>query len=383
MKSLRNEFLLDKEIIFLNHGSFGACPKSVFKVYQQWQKELERQPVRFLSCEYPQLDHAARTKLGAYLGAKAENLVFIPNATHGVNIVARSLKLKPGDEILSSNMEYGACNNIWDFVCSQTGAKYHPISIPVPFPASEEMAALILNRITPRTKVIFLSHIASPTGLILPVEKIATYARSKGILTLVDGAHAPGQMNLNLEEMGVDFYTGNCHKWMLAPKGAGFLYASSESQKLIAPLIISWGWSMATSLSASFHEKLFWNGTRDPAAYLSVPAAIEFMQQRKWDQVRDFCHSQVVSAIKRLTDLGSEFSPFLSDSQYIQMAATPIPDHVNTAKLADNLMNARIVIPITEFNHRRWLRLSYQAYNCFNDILKLEEILRENGYAHS
>ncbi|MCB8923129.1 MAG: aminotransferase class V-fold PLP-dependent enzyme [Ardenticatenaceae bacterium] len=213
MKDLKPLFLLDPDVHFLNHGSFGAAPRPVMAAYQAWQMRLERQPVHFLVNELPGLLHAAREALGHYLHAPADDLVYVPNATYGVNVVARSLALQPGDEILTSDHEYGACDNAWALVCRKTGAVYRRQPIPLPAAPPQEMAAQFWQGVTPRTKVIFLSHITSPTALTLPVAEICARARQAGILTLVDGAHAPGQLALDLPALGADFYTGNCHKW--------------------------------------------------------------------------------------------------------------------------------------------------------------------------
>ena len=235
----KNNFLLDPDVVFLNHGSFGACPYPVFEVYQDWQRRLERQPVLFLGREMIEYDHQARQALGAYLHTAAKNLTFITNATQGVNIIARSLKLAPGDEIITTNHEYGACDYTWEFVCKKTGAVYiqQPISLPVR--SSEEIVELFWRGVTTQTKVIYLSHITSPTALHLPVEAICRRARQYGILTVVDGAHAPGQILLDLDTLKADWHIGNCHKWMLAPKGAGYLYSHPAVQHLVEPLVVS------------------------------------------------------------------------------------------------------------------------------------------------
>ena len=237
MYNLKRHFLLDPTVTFLNHGSFGATPKPVFAAYQDWQRRLERQPVLFLGREIDGLLRQSRQALGEYLDAAADDLVYIPNATHGVNIVARSLALQPGDEILTTDHEYGACDYTWEFVCKKTGATYIHQPIPLPVQSEDEIIEQFWQGVTLRTKVIYLSHITSPTALRLPVEQICQRARQAGIWTLVDGAHAPGQIPLDLKAVGADFYTGNCHKWLLSPKGAAFLYARREAQPLIEPLI--------------------------------------------------------------------------------------------------------------------------------------------------
>jgi len=239
MTILRDEFLLEDSLIFLNHGSFGACPKPVFEVYQYWQRQLEYQPVRFLGRQATDLLAEARSELANYLNAPQDDLVYTPNPTTAINMIVRSLGLKPGDEILTSDHEYGAMDRTWRFICKKTGAKYvqRPISLPVSTQA--ELVEYFLAGITPQTKVIFLSHITSPTALIFPVEEICKRAREKNIITIIDGAHAPGQISLDLEAINPDIYTGACHKWLCAPKGSAFLYAHPDIQPRLKPLVVS------------------------------------------------------------------------------------------------------------------------------------------------
>ena len=353
----RDLFLLDPQIIFLNHGSFGACPKPVFEVYQEWQRRLERQPVKFLGREMRELDCQARQALAAYLHTHAENLAFVPNATHGVNIIARSLRLEPGDEILTSDHEYGACDYTWEFIAHKTGAKLVHQHIPLPAVSPAEIAEQFWQGVTPRTKLIYLSHITSPTALRLPVEAICARARQAGILTLVDGAHAPGQIPLDLEAIGADWYTGNCHKWMLAPKGAGFLYARPEVQPRVEPLVVSWGYHSTpeTTSGTQYLDYLGWTGTRDPAAYLTVPAAIQFMADHNWDAVRQNCHALLRQALGELCELVDMPPLYPLDSDlYAQMAIAPLPPETDVAWLKTHLYDEhRIEVPLTEWNGRQ------------------------------
>ena len=379
--ALKTLFLLDDDVHFLNHGSFGACPRAVFEVYQTWQRRLERQPVLFLGREMDALDQQARQALGTYLHTAAENLVFIPNATHGVNIVARSLVLGPGDEILSTDHEYGACDYAWEFVCKKTGATLIHRPIPLPTQTSEEIVEQFWQGVTSRTKVIFLSHITSPTALRLPVEAICARGRQAGILTLIDGAHAPGQIPLDLDATGADFYVGNAHKWMLCPKGAGFLYVRPEAQKLVEPLIVSWGYHATpeNTRGSQFLDKLGWTGTKDPAAALSVPAAIAFMQEHHWDQVRQECHTRLRSAIQYIcASVQMEPSyPFDSDL-YAQMGIAPLPKNTDIAKLKMRMYDEQHVeVPFIDWNGRKFVRISVQGYNTQDDLEALYDGLRQ------
>ncbi len=211
--TLRDHFLLDRQIVFLNHGSFGATPRPVFERYQAWQRELEDQPVEFLGRRILPLLAEARRDLGEYLGTHRDNLVFIPNTTFGVNVIARSLPLGSGDEILSTDHEYGACENAWKVASSASGAIFRQLPVPLPVSSSDEVLETIWQAVSRHTRVIYLSHITSPTAVRFPIEALCRRARQAGILTVIDGAHAPGQIPLELDELGADFYTGNCHKW--------------------------------------------------------------------------------------------------------------------------------------------------------------------------
>ena len=284
---LRAEFLLDPEVTFLNHGSFGACPRAVLERYQEWQLELERQPVLFLARRIDGLLEEARTALGAYVGADPDDLVFLPNATSGVSVAAWPLGLQPGDQVLSTNLEYGALDLLWEHVCGDFGARYVRTPIPLPLASEDEFVETVWAGVTPRTRVLFLSHHTSSTALSLPVAELCRRARERGIRTVVDGAHVPGHFPLDLRELDVDFYAGNCHKWLCAPKGAGFLYVRRELQRDIHPLVISWGYKGDDPTFSQRHEE---QGTRDPAAYLTVPFAIEWQRDHHWDDVRARCH---------------------------------------------------------------------------------------------
>lgn len=373
MDNLKQYFLLDPGIHFLNHGSFGACPAPVFEAYQKWQRRLESQPVLFLGREHDLLLKESRAALGAYLNADADDLVYVPNATHGVNIVARSLDLKLGDEVLSTNHEYGACDYTWQFLCAKTGAKYIRQPIELPVVSGQEMAEQFWSGVTPRTKAIYVSHITSPTALRLPVEEICRRARQQGLLTIVDGAHAPGQIQLDLAGIGADFYTGNCHKWMLAPKGAAFLYARREVQHLVAPLVVSWGYggnNGQPGTGSRFIDILQWTGTKDPSAALAVPDAIRFMEQHNWEKVHRECSRLLKQAVERICILSGMESMYSPDSEsYSQMAVAPLPAGLDLALLKSRLYDEhKVEVPLTQWQGRNFVRISVQAYNNRGDI---------------
>lgn len=371
---MKNLFLLDPTLIFLNHGSFGACPAQVMQKYQEWQQKMERNPVEFLGRRSATLLAEARAILAREVGANPEHLVYVPNATSGVNTVARSIPLRAGDEILSTDHEYGACDNTWDFVCQRTGAKYVHVEIPLPFHA-QEFTRRIWAGVTARTRVIFLSHITSTSGLKFPVEEICRRARQAGILTLIDGAHAPGHIPLNVDAIGADFYTGNCHKWLCAPKGAAFLHVRPPCQNLVDAPIVSWGYGAhitghtgfdAYTGSTVLERRLQWQGTRDIAAFLSVPAAIEFQAQHDWEQIRQHCHALAARTLGRICAL-TGLRPICDDADFGQMVAIPVPA-TNPERLKETLFDRyRIEIPITSHKDQLFVRLSIQGYNTTDD----------------
>jgi isopenicillin-N epimerase len=371
MSYIKDQFLLDPDVIFLNHGSFGATPKPVMEAYQNWQVRLENQPVRFLGREIYELLLEARRVLSAYLNAAADDLVFIPNATHGANIIARSFHLAPGDEVLSTNHEYGACDYAWEFACQKTGSRYIRRPIPLPVHREEEIVEQFLKDVTQRTKVIYLSHITSPTALRLPVKQICQRAKEMGILTIVDAAHSPGQIPVDLLDLEADVVFGNCHKWMLSPKGAGFLYVRREIQPMIAPLIVSWGYHATDEIAtgSQFIDYLQWTGTHDPSAYLSVPAAIQFMHDNAWEKVQQECHELLRNAIERICDL-VEMDPLypLDSDSYAQMGIAPLPNSDLGLLKTRLYAEYKVEVPLIQWEDEQFVRISVQGYNTQEDI---------------
>lgn len=382
---LRSLFQLDRDVIFLNHGSFGATPRPVFEAYQAWQHRLEAQPVKFLGRELLDRMKAARSVLGDFMNAPADDLVFVPNATYGVNVVARSLNLGPDDEVLATDHEYGACDRTWQFLSQKLGFHYLRQPVPLPIQSVEALVEQIWQGVTPRTKLIFLSHITSSTAVQFPVEAICQRARAAGILTLVDGAHAPGQIPLDLTAVGADFYAGNCHKWLLSPKGAGFLYARPEVQPFIEPLVVSWGWGEERPFTtgSDFLDYLEWTGTHDPAAYLSVPAAIQFQAEHNWPVVRAQCHELLRGAIGRINQLTGLDSLYPNGAGYYhQMAAAWLPKTDDLEGFKNRLYDEyRIEIPLTQWRDKQLIRVSVQGYNTQADsdaLLKALQSLLKN-----
>jgi isopenicillin-N epimerase len=346
---IRDEFLLDPDVVFLNHGSFGACPREVFDRYHAWQLELERQPVEFLGRRLDALLADARAALGAYVNADPDDLVFVQNATAGVNLAAGALDLQPGHEVLSTAHEYGALDLAWEHVCAHARARY--IRMPVALPLGDAVAE-IWSGVTDATRALFVSHVTSETAVRLPVEELCARARDRGIATIVDGAHAPGHVPLDLRELDVDYYAGNCHKWLCAPKGAGFLYVRRELQETIAPLVVGWGYG-GESTFLTRHEK---QGTRDPSAFLTVPDAIEWQRARDWETVRARCRRLASDAPRRL---GLE--PLGDGLQMVSMRLPPgSPDDLQARLYTEH----RVEIPVFD----GLIRASFQGYNDDGDL---------------
>lgn len=370
-------FLLDPAIIYLNHGSHGATPGPVFDAYQAWQRRLEREPYRFMHNELPGLLHEARDVLGRFVHADPGDIVYVPNATFGVNVAARAVPLKPGDEVLSTDHEYGAMNNVWRYLCGQSGAAYVRRPLDFPAPGPEALAEHLWGGVTPRTRVIFMSHITSPTALRLPVETVCARAREAGIMTVIDGAHAPGHVPLDLAALDPDFYVGVCHKWLCGPKGSAFLYARRDAQPAIEPLVVGWGWGeeKPRTFGSDFLDALQYLGTDDLSAYLAVPDAIRFQQAHDWPRVRARCSEMLRVALERIAALTGVPSPY-GDGIGLQMAVVPLPPVEDLGVLKARLYDEfHIEVPCLEWNGRQFVRISVQAYNTRRDLEALHDAL--------
>lgn len=372
---LRRLFLLRDDVAFLNHGSFGACPRPVFQEYQRLQRELESEPVDFLSYERSLKERlaAVRRRLADFVGAQRDDLAFMPNATTAVNTVARSLDLRPGDEILTSDHEYGAMDRLWDFLAEKSGARV--VRAPLPFPLDDPAAVVdaVWSRASERTRVLFLSHITSVSGVLLPIEPLVARARERGVVSIIDGAHAPGQIPLDLDTLGADVYAANAHKWLLAPKGTAFLHVRREFQDQVEPLVVSWGWRSDRPGPSRFIDEQEWTGTRDVSAWLAVPAALDFLQEHDWTgSVADRARALLLETRARLHELlgGPILCP--PDPWLAQMAAVALPASVAGEDLHRRLRARHAVeIPWTRFAGRDWLRISVQGYTSQDDIERL------------
>jgi len=388
--SLARHWTLDPDIAFLNHGSFGACPAPVQAVQQQLRDRIERQPVQFFVRDLEGLLDEARASLATFLGADADDLALVPNATTGVNAVLRSLNLNPGDELLTTNHEYNACRNALEFVAERAGATVVVADIPLPLASSQQAAAIILDAVTPRTRLALLDHITSQTALILPIEELTTALAELGIPVLVDGAHAPGMVPVDLNKLGAAYYTGNCHKWLCAPKGAGFLHVRKEYQESVRPAIISHGANSTRRDRSRFLAEFDWTGTTDPTAALSVPAALEFMGSLlpgDWDAVRERNHSLALAARSLLcTELDLE--PLCPDDMIGAIASLPLPpgsgEPPSSPLYADPLQDTllerySIEVPVIPWPAapQRLVRISAQVYNTLDEYQRLADALRE------
>jgi isopenicillin-N epimerase len=371
-------FLLNPEIIFLNFGSFGACPRPIFEDYQKWQLELESEPVQFIVHKGLVYLQNAREFLSSYINCLPDELVFVVNPTYAVNTVAKSLDLQAGDEVLTTNLEYGASDRAWDFVCTEKGARYIQQPITLPLVSKEKFVEEFSKGITSRTKLIFISQITSATGLILPVKEICAIAKEKGILTFVDGAHVPGHIPLDLQELAADFYTGACHKWMMTPKGSSFLMARKSVQNLLKPLSVSWGYKSISPSDSLFLDHHQMTGTRDFSAFLTIPKAIQFMQDNHWSQVAISCNELLLRNAQKFCDLlGSQPLAPLTQAFFGQLFSIPIRTS-NSIQLKHILYSDyKIEIPVTEQNGNYFLRYSVQGFTSQADLDALYRALEQ------
>jgi isopenicillin-N epimerase len=367
MNNISEHWMLDPDVTFLNHGSFGACPIAVLRVQEEFRNRLERQPLRFLGREFEGLLDQARDVLAEFVGASSEELVFVPNATTGVNAVLRSLTFSPTDELLTTSQEYNACRNALDFVATRSRAKVVIADIPFPIATPSQVIEAVLSKVTERTRLALIDHVVSQTGLVFPIAQIVQALSERGIDTMIDGAHAPGMVDLNLTELGATYYASTCHKWICAPKGAAFLYVKKEKQAEIRPLTISHGANSPRRDRSKFHLEFDWMGTDDPTAYLTVPSAIAYMGALLpggWDEIRAKNREKAISARKRLCEM-LNVAPPCPEEMIGALATVPLPDG-SYVELQDALLEKfNIEVPIVPFPQapQRLVRISAQLYN--------------------
>ena len=369
-RPMRRRFLLERGTDFLNHGSFGTTPRVVLAAARRWRQRMEANPDRFLRYVLPDALRAAAGSLACFLHAKEQDVAFVENATSGVNAVLRSLEFRPGDEILATTHTYNAVRQTIREVCRRTGAKLVEARIELPLEDVATLVSPIEQKINRRTKLVVLDHISSPTGLVFPVKRLAALARARGAKVLVDGAHAPGQLTLDIPSLGVDWYAGNCHKWLFAPKGCGFLWARRNAQAGIHPPVISHGYGKG------FAAEFDWTGTRDFSSWLAVPDALDFFEDLRPARARAYCHrlvSRKAAEISAAWRSGCDGPTQLHGS----MMAIRLPEHLQRRDpvqlMAEWLDRHRVVVPAMSIDGVLWARISAQVYNVAGDYQRLLE----------
>ena len=373
---LKDQFFLDPDITFLNHGSFGACAKPVYEDLLNWQMQMEREPVKFFEDTIFDALKKSRQVLGNYINCPADDLVYFPNPTTAINAAARSLKLEPGDEVLSTNHIYGALDRTWKYICNKNETEFVKADIPFPIQSKDEFLNCFFKAVTSKTRVIFLSHITSMTAMIFPVEEVVEFSRENNILSIIDGAHAPGHIPLDILTLSPDIYTGACHKWMCTPKGTSFLYVKKELQENIHPLVVSWGWESENPGVSKFLDWHEWQGTRDMSAFLTIPAAVKFMDDNDWLNVGDKCSEMVIHTRNKLLNYLNISHP-CPDDWLGQMASIPLP-HNDAVEIKNLLLNKyHIQVPVFTWKGKVYLRYSIQAYNSESDLEKLFSAVKE------
>jgi isopenicillin-N epimerase len=378
MNSIKDQFLLNPAVTYLNHGSFGACPRPVFENYQYWQRALEFQPVQFINKISPEALLTSKQALSKYIGCSSDDFFFTQNPTMAVNQVVKSLNFQPGDEVLTTNLEYGAIDKTFDFYSKKSGFTYRKQNISLPLISKEKFIEEFWKGYNQNTKAISLGNCTSATALVFPVKEICERAKELGLITIIDGAHIPGHIPLNLAEIKADFYTGTLHKWLLGPKGSTFLYVNKSFQNLLEPLIISWGYEAVNPLKSKFLEENEMQGTRDISAFLTVPAIMKFFDENNMEKRREECRKVILEQYPAFCEL-LKTKPLcpLSEEFLGQMCSIPIKTD-NPFDLKETLYNDyQIEIPVMQRENENYLRVSYQVYNSMDDLEYLKETIRK------
>ena len=374
MNNLKQKFILDKDITFLNHGSFGACPRPVFEDYQNWQRELEKQPVEFLTKGIWSPLKNSRIKLGEFVGCDEAELLFFHNPTTAIANVINSLRFSTGDEVLMTDHEYGALVRQWNVWGQKNGVGIVQQKIPLPVHSEQEFVDSFWTGVNKNTRVIFISQITSPTAIIFPIEKIIKKAKENGILTIVDGAHVPGHIDINIHDLGCDFYTGAIHKWLCGPKGSSFLYVNKSHHDWINPIIYSWGKDGDDPGPSEFLQDFQWQGTRDMSSFLTIPKSIEFYIKH----IRPLqlsCRQMIIESLASFESVLGTRPITIGDGWIGQMVSHPLPSSA-PRDLKDILWNKyRIEIPIFDWGGTSYIRSSIQVYNEKKDVESLMNAL--------
>ena len=384
-ENLKTLFQLDPDITFLNHGSYGACPSPVFEDYQKWQVMIEQHPVKFMQDDIYQYLDESRSSLGSYINCDKNDLIYVPNPTHAVANIINNVNLDIGDEVLSTDLEYGSCDRMWFYEAEQKGFVYNRSKVSLPIIDKESFCNDFWKNATEKTKYIFISQITSSTGMILPIPEIVLEAKSRGIKTIIDGAHVPAHIDLDINDLDPDYYVGACHKWLCCPKGVSFLYVKKDQQENIQPQIMSWGWgeeyeefknSTQLKSSSRFINIFQWQGTRDMSAFLTVPKAIEFQEKYDWDSVRNRCKKMIIDARNQISTV-TNLPKICPDDWLGQMASFLFPAD-DVAELKNSLYNDyQIEIPAMSYNGYSALRISIQGYNSEDEVDYLVETLKK------
>jgi isopenicillin-N epimerase len=396
----RSHWLLEEGITFLNHGSFGACPREVLAEQSRLREEMEREPVRFLWREIESRLDAAREALAGFLHVAPADLAFVTNATTAVNAVVRSLELQPGDELLTTDHGYNACNNVLAESARRAGARVVVARVPFPIRDASEVTTAVMDAITPRTRLVMLDHVTSPTALVFPVEELTRQLEDRGIRVLIDGAHAPGMLPLELDALGASYYTGNLHKWVCAPKGAAFLHVRRDRQAGLHPATLSHGYNTPRPGRSPFHDEFDWQGTLDVTAWLSVPAALRFcgsLLPGGWPELRE-SNRRLAIAARQLLSERLALAPPCPESMVGSMATLPLPPALQPSSAGESravierfdplqtwlFEQRRIEVPLVTFGTpaRRWFRVSAHAHNSIADYVRLADALADAEKEH-
>jgi len=383
--ALKSKFLLDPEITFLNHGSYGSCPKPVFEVYQKYQTALESHPIKFMQEDVYKLLEISRESLSHYVNCDKDDLIFVTNPTQAVGTVIHNILINSNDEVLSTNLEYGSCDRMWTYDADQKGYKYIQAEINLPIEDKEFFLNQFWSYASAQTKYVFISQITSTTGMILPIPEIVAEAKKRGIKTIIDGAHVPAHIPLDIKELDPDYYTGALHKWLCCPKGSSFLYVKKEKQDGIQPMLKSWGWgeeyekfksSVQLHSPSRFINVFQWQGTRDMSTFFTVPEAIQFQEEHDWDSVRLRSINMVIEARNRINEI-TKLPKICPDDWLGQMATIlfPIDDTVAFKKTLYN--DYQIEMPVMRHIEHTAFRISIQGYNSEADIDHLINALEE------
>lgn len=380
----REAWTIPADVTYLNHGSFGPATACVQAERERWSRRLEQQPMDFFLREMePRLEEALSV-LADFIGAHRRDLAFVDNATIAMNVVAASMPLSAGDEVLLNDHEYGAVFRIWRNACQQAGAKVVTAAITTPIGSREQLVDEILDAVTPKTKLIVVSHVTSPTAIIFPVGEICRRARALGIPVCVDGPHAPAMVPIDLQTLNCDYYCASLHKWLSAPFGSGFLYVARKHQPGLRMPLTSWGKSLG-GRDECWQDEFQWLGTRDPAAVLAVPAAIRFLRDAGLERFRSHGHELARYARQSLAEWSGQPALVPDDpTWYGTMATVPLrksDSRRSRPNAFDPLQQSlweqyRIEVPVMDWRNRRHLRVSCHLYNSRDDIDRLMDAVR-------